>query len=509
VAVLTVCMLGLAPSAQAGTGSPGSTAFAPSDGASARVVQGDFNGDGKTDLAVTGVLGWDSVPVAFSTGGGQFTTTALSTPTFPALAAKPGAQIVTGDFNGDGKTDLAAAGVAGWDSVAVAFSTGGGQFTTTALTSTAFPALAATPGAKVLSGDFNGDGKTDLAVTGVLGWDSVPVAFSTGGGQFTTTELTTPLFPSAAATPGARIVAGDFNGDGKTDLAAAGVAGWDSVAMAFSTGGGQFNATELSTPTFPALAATPGARIVAGDFNGDGKADLAAAGVAGWDSVAVGFSTGGGQLNTTALSTPDFPALAAAPGAQITAGDFNHDGKSDLAATGVQSWDSVPVAFSTGGGQFSTTELSTPTFPGLAATAAPSVVGPFAVTATLAFTDTQCRELTLSATGVFKMSATLAQVAVNEGFQVKGGLWGADPFSDDDLGPLPNAQLTVAVDGLHYTITAKVSRSHLNEDFDPTDNTDEIFVRATFVTPAGAFVQSVQTQEVVFEPDPKAPAPTC
>jgi hypothetical protein len=51
------------------------------------VVTGDFNGDGKTDLALTGVPEWDSIPVAFSTGGGQFNSTALSTPLFPELAA--------------------------------------------------------------------------------------------------------------------------------------------------------------------------------------------------------------------------------------------------------------------------------------------------------------------------------------------------------------------------------------------------------------------------------------
>ncbi len=108
----------------------------------------------------------------------------------------------------------------------MAFSTGGGQFNTTALSTPSFPQWATTPGVMVVTGDFNGDGKTDLALTGASGWDLVPVAFSTGGGQFNTTALSTPSFPQWATTPGAIVVTGDFNGDGKTDLALTGAAGW-------------------------------------------------------------------------------------------------------------------------------------------------------------------------------------------------------------------------------------------------------------------------------------------
>jgi hypothetical protein len=125
------------------------------------------------------------------------------------------------------------------------------------------PAGAALDVPHLLTGDFNGDGMTDLALTGVPGWDAIPVAFSTGGGQFNSTALSTPLFPELAATAGVKVVTGDFNGDGKTDLALTGVPEWDSIPVAFSTGGGQFNSTALSTPLFPELAATARAAEIA------------------------------------------------------------------------------------------------------------------------------------------------------------------------------------------------------------------------------------------------------
>ena len=46
------------------------------------------------------------------------------------------------------------------------------------------PCPAATPGVQVLTGDFNGDGRTDIALTGVAGWASIPVALSNGDGTF-------------------------------------------------------------------------------------------------------------------------------------------------------------------------------------------------------------------------------------------------------------------------------------------------------------------------------------
>ncbi len=103
------------------------------------------------------------------------------------MAATPGAKVITGDFNRDGKTDIALTGASGWDGIAVAFSRGNGFFDATVLpvSDWRFPAMAATPGAKVITGDFNHDGRTDIALTGASGWEAIAVALSIGDGGST------------------------------------------------------------------------------------------------------------------------------------------------------------------------------------------------------------------------------------------------------------------------------------------------------------------------------------
>ncbi len=77
------------------------------------------------------------------------------------------------------------------------------------------------------AGDFDDDGNTDLAVNGSRESDTLWVARSTGDGRFSTRAFTSPLFVDSAGRPGAKLVSGDFDGDGHADLALTGVAGWD------------------------------------------------------------------------------------------------------------------------------------------------------------------------------------------------------------------------------------------------------------------------------------------
>jgi hypothetical protein len=93
-------------------------------------------------------------------------------------------------------------------------------------------AWAAKPNVKVLAGDFNGDGRTDIDLTGVAGWVSVPVAFSNGDGTWRVTNQKHPDFGAWAAEPNVKVLTGDFNGDGRTDIALTGGAGLASVPMA-------------------------------------------------------------------------------------------------------------------------------------------------------------------------------------------------------------------------------------------------------------------------------------
>src|SRR5215831_11018327 len=112
----------------------------------------------------------------------------------------------------------------------------------------------------VATGDFNGDGITDLAAEQ---GSSVAILLGKPDGTFGSPQGF-PTAPFAIA-----IAVGDFNGDGKLDIVTTSQSGHNSIAVLLGNGDGTFAA--FSTV---ALGSNPLA-VVVGDFNGDGKQDLA------------------------------------------------------------------------------------------------------------------------------------------------------------------------------------------------------------------------------------------
>jgi hypothetical protein len=322
---------------------------------------GDIDGDGFADIALLGGPGWTTIPVAFSNGDGTFRVTNSASPAFPSYATIPGAVALAGDFNGDGESDLALTGGAGWTTLPVAFSNADGTFRSKNLPIMGFATDAAQPGVRPVAGDFDGDGSSDIALVGGSGWSTIPIAFSNGDGSFRVTNLSAPGLASFAQVSGARVVAGDFNDDHKSDLALTGGAGWNTIPVALSNGDGTFQVTNEVVASFPQTAA--GALAVAGDFNGDGSADIALTGGTGWDTIAVAFSNGDGTFRVTNVAAAGFPTWAATNGTQAVAADFNGDGMADLALTGVAGWSTLPVAFSNGDGSFNITNDPVAGFP--------------------------------------------------------------------------------------------------------------------------------------------------
>jgi len=331
---------------------------------------GDANGDGRADIMLTGGIGWTTIPLARSQNGGGFTVTNATVATFPGLTRTINVKLVPGDFNGDGRADIALTGPTDWDTVPIAMSNGNGTFAFTNAQVSQFPALAATAGVKAVPGDFNGDGRGDIALTGASTWSKIPVAFSSGtSGTFTVTNASVADFPSFTTAVGVKVVGGDFDGDGRDDIAATGVAGWTTLPVAFSNGNGFFQVTNNNLDTFPSLAATRGAQAVVGDFNGDGRDDIALTGVAGWASVPIAFALGGGLFTMTNNSITDFGDWAATPGAKAVTGDFNGDTLDDIALTGPVGWGTIPVALSNGDGSFTVTNVAVTDFPTFASQA--------------------------------------------------------------------------------------------------------------------------------------------
>jgi hypothetical protein len=312
----------------------------------AKPLVGDFNGDGRTDVALTGPSGWSSLPVAFSNGDGTFNVTNQPINTFAVWAATPNAKPLVGDFNNDGKTDVGLTGPSAWASLPVAFSNGNGTFNVTNQPIDTFAIWAATANAKPLLGDFNGDGRTDVALTGPSGWSSLPVAFSNGNGSFNVINQPIDTFAVWAATPRAKPLVGDFNNDGKTDVGLTGPSGWSSLPVAFSNGNGTFSVTNVAIGEFASWAAAFNANPVVGDFNGDRRTDVALTGPSGWVSLPVAFSNGNGGFNVSNQPIVNFAVWAATANARPLVGDMNRDGKTDVVLTGPSGWSSLPVAFS-------------------------------------------------------------------------------------------------------------------------------------------------------------------
>ena len=320
-----------------------------------KTISGDFNGDGKYDFAIIGGDGWSTIPVAFSNGDGSFNVTNVANSNIPVWSNAFDVKVISGDFNGDRKTDIALVGGNNWATIPVAFSNGDGSFNVTNLANSYIPIWSRAEGAKVLNGDFNNDGKDDFALVGGAGWATIPVAFSNGDGSFIVTNVTNSNIPIWSRVSGAKITTGDFNGDRKTDIAMAGGDGWSTIPVAFSNGDGSFNVTNVANSYIPVWAKVAGVRMSSGDFNADGMNDLVLVGGDGWSTIPVAFSNGDGSFNVTNLSNSYIPVWARASGVKVINGTYNYNIKDNIVLIGGTDWSTIPVAFSNGDGSFNVT----------------------------------------------------------------------------------------------------------------------------------------------------------
>jgi len=311
------------------TGSPFGTIYAP-----LAMTVGDFNGDAKPDLVVAGL---PNVSVLLGHGDGTFTQASGSPISMvsPSGATDPGpSAVVVGDFNNDGRLDFAVADFEyGFNNVPVLMGNGDGTFTastapgnTNGLTSCALAAA-----------DFNSDGGLDLAVGNDI-YGRLDILLGYGAGAFSE-AANSPMYLSVIGQ--CSVTVGDLNGDGKLDLAIA-TQGTNSVTILLGNGDGTF--TPATGPA-PAVGKQPQA-IVAADFNGDGKLDLAIANAAD-NTVTILLGNGDGTF-TQASGSPI--AVGTAPYA-IVAADFRANGKLDLAIANSGS-NNVTLLLGNGDGTF-------------------------------------------------------------------------------------------------------------------------------------------------------------
>jgi hypothetical protein len=264
---------------------------------------GDFNGDAVLDLATTNALSPGQVEYTVSVllGNADGTFQPARTSTLGSASYN----LVVGDFNADGFDDLATGNLADEFEVSVLLSNGNGSFKSPNRIDVG-PVL----NASVAVGDIDGDGKLDLAVTGDVDYyfwveGQVNVLLGAGDGSFSG-PITSVIDEFRDADRDA--VVGDFNGDGKQDLAINNGFGGGGVLM-LSDGQGRL----LSLGRNPTVGG-----IAAPDLNGDGFDDLVS-------GRFVRLSDGQGGFTT--LQTYDATPIWA----QVVLGDFNRDGSLDIA----------------------------------------------------------------------------------------------------------------------------------------------------------------------------------
>ncbi len=304
------------------------------------LLSGDFDGDGKTDLCGLGSSAkyrWSGLSV----GDGTFAWTA-GDDFLPAdckyyTGREDGSLAATGDFNGDGLTDICSFGdddKARW----VGISDGDGSFTFTKKFS-ALPSDLTThslaSGCFCFAADFNGDGLADIASVGVAE-NTRWVGLSNGNGTFTFVKKF-DAFPSNRSAwsgdGGCAVRTGDFNGDGLADICSIGD-GSSCCWLGLSEGDGTFTFTSLPS----SLSFSSGIGECAAlfrDYNGDGLTDICSMGN-DTNQCFMGFSKGDGTFDFT--FGPDFSASCSGSQASFS-GDFNGDGMTDLIAVG-NSWSS-------------------------------------------------------------------------------------------------------------------------------------------------------------------------
>jgi len=286
----------------------------------ASVAVGDFNADGRPDLAVAN-QGSSNVSILLGNGGGGGTFQAAVN-----YAAGSGpVSVAVGDFNGDGSPDLA---VPNGNSATVSILLGNAPPNAGTFAAPVNYAAGSIP-RSVAVGDFNADGRPDLAVVNSNS-ANVSILLGNGDGTFL------PAVNYAAGIGPVFVAVGDFNADGQPDLATANSG--NNVSILLGNGNGTFQGpVNYSVGTSPQSVAV-------GDFNADGWPDLAVANANGNNvSILLGNANGTFQpaVNYAAGTSPR----------SVAVGDFNADGRPDLAVANFSS-DNVSILLGNLSGTF-------------------------------------------------------------------------------------------------------------------------------------------------------------
>ena len=305
-----------------------------------RAFAADLNGDGKDDVLVhngRGILVYRSdgskLDVVFSAvdrvpGSWQFT---------------PGDRLYVGDFNGDGKDEIAIFNGTDWvmEYLGLLADDGAGGLRCVARYDNSMPGWDFTAGDVFHVADFDGDGKKDLFVFNGGNW-AIPYVgmLRSSGHGFSLVRRYDGTFPGWQMRRHDRHVVGDFSGDGKEDLWVFNGADWSIpyLGLLRSTGGA-LSMSKRYDGSLPGWQMRRNDQHFVGDQTGDGKADLYVFNGADWAIAYLGMlRSTGTQLAMTRRYDGNAPGWQMRRNDQHWIADVNRDGKADLFVYNAHDW---------------------------------------------------------------------------------------------------------------------------------------------------------------------------
>ena len=326
----------------------------PAGGQTQDLAAGDFNSDGRQDLAVSIFTQQTSLSLLTGNGDGTFNAPV----NFPNTTASDSPVIVAADVNDDTRLDILIAHsfacfttpCASIDDLTIMLGNGNGTFQSRNID-------VGIGMSEIAIGDFNRDGNKDLAMSG----SSARLYLLQGNGDGTFVQQPTQtLIPgdNHLGEDGTDIDVGDFNRDGIQDLVVAVSLNGSRTVVLIGNGDGSFRTPLVITE--PAIR-IPHYQAVA-DYNGDGSQDLALS--LGWGfqgMIEILKGNGDGTFQPLVLYDPT-PADSSTAGGDLVTGDFNRDGRPDLALQVRGAFPAMHILINTtNGGTAPPTPLPAPT----------------------------------------------------------------------------------------------------------------------------------------------------
>ena len=286
----------------------------------------DLNGDGYPDI-ITANKSSDDISILIGKGNGTFQVQKIY-----AVGSSP-SDIVVGDFNSDSNPDIVVAN-SGWSSNTVSLLLGNGDGT---FKPQLTHVVVGQQPSSIVKGDFNEDGYLDLAVLSYTYYWGGAISHLTlllgkGDGTFINKDaiLENPNYQGCSFH---RILAEDFNRDGKLDLITLNNGSCINPVVVFlGDGNGRFQRSQIvqSDTTIPSAL---------GDINNDGNIDLL---LHNANSLAIWLGQGDGTFKESA-------SIGGRDAVSMDIGDINGDGVSDIALV---DHENLSVIFGYGGGVF-------------------------------------------------------------------------------------------------------------------------------------------------------------